>query len=243
MFRLKKSSEEKFNYFRNTNFRYIENTDKIVSGSFGFIGGILAIIYLFTLFHNIDIKTVLGSITIILIVTAILFKNINKLGLKRYLYKYQKSVVTINLISAILFSLSAYLFPLIFIYIEENNSVMKQIMICAILVGFMYIFMLLIKICKLIKKGETKSDECENIYGLLGKKLATMGVGCSIPVIVVASKLSHTMMIQMNSNIGMIVLGIITAFILQLVISISIPECIILLYCKFRFESFNIPYK
>ena len=71
-------------------------------------------------------------------------------------------------------------------------------------------------------------------------------LGFSVPIIVIASKLGRTLTIAMDKsgfNSGPLILMLVFAFIMQIALSSIIPECIILAYCKFRFESFHFSYE
>ncbi|MGN0144717.1 MAG: hypothetical protein ACI398_07020 [Clostridium sp.] len=80
---------------------------------------------------------------------------------------------------------------------------------------------------------------------LLGKNFVYLG-GCSVPVIVSFSKFSRRTAIEMNrrgDDIGAIIFTTILAFFMQIAMISIIPECILVIYCKFRFKSFNIEYR
>ena len=79
---------------------------------------------------------------------------------------------------------------------------------------------------------------------LFNGKMAIFGF--SVPIIVIASKLGRTLTIAMDKSgfdSGPLILMLVFAFIMQLALSSIIPECIILAYCKFRFESFHFSYE
>ncbi|APM37694.1 hypothetical protein BS101_02480 [Clostridium kluyveri] len=86
---------------------------------------------------------------------------------------------------------------------------------------------------------------CVGLYErLFSKKIGYLGF--SVPIVVIASKLGRRTTIAMQNrgfNMGPVILMFVLAFILQVIFVSFIPECIIVVYCKSRFQFFNFSYE
>jgi len=173
-------------------------------------------------------------------ILILLLSRINK---RKYLYKFQKSMIIIVVINWFVMSISIYPLPLIIAY-YKNSNILIEIITYIIITVFIYLIIIFIRLIFLIRKGEMRRG-CAGLYErLMGRKIAYLGF--SVPIIVVVSKSARRATIEMNNSgfdMGPVILMLIFAFIIQIAMFTIIPECIILTYCKARFKSFNFSYE
>ncbi|NMM62859.1 hypothetical protein HBE96_09125 [Clostridium sp. P21] len=243
MLGLKKCSEEDFHQFIYSNSKYHpRNTDGKL------IGNLIAILifsglgWFYIEQSHINCPYLISIIIKIIIIGDIglfIFSRINK---KKYAFKFQKFFIIIIAINWFVFSLLAYPMPLIVFYC--HNNVLFKIVIYTIILVCIYSIFVFIRLIILIRKGEMGKDCVGLNERLFGKKIRYLGF--SIPVIVIASKLGRRATIDMQNrgiNMGPPILVFVLAFIIQVALVSIIPECIIVVYCKSRFESFNFSYE
>ncbi|EPY2272414.1 hypothetical protein ACXAUS_001238 [Clostridium sporogenes] len=179
----------------------------------------------------------------ILVLSNIFFFILSRVNKKKYAFKFQKFMIIIIGINWLIFSVIIYPLPLILAYYKKQD-VLINIIIYTMTIGFIYLIFVFIKLIILIRKGEMRKG-CVGIYErLFGNKIAYLGF--SVPIIVIVSKLARRLTIAMDNSgfdIGPLILMLVFGFIMQIALSSIIPECIILAYCKFRFESFNFSYE
>ncbi len=242
MFGLKKCKEEDFYKFKCINSIY--EPGNINARLFG---GILAsVIFLgIAAFYcwqgKIECPRSLSYSAKIFIILDILMFILCTINKNKYAYKYQKWIVVAVLINWIVMSICIYPMPFTIAYYEHNVVLMTAVL-CTMAVGFSYFIFCIIRLIYLVKKGEMRKGCPDPIERLLGKNIAYLGF--SVPIIVFVSKMAKRTTIEMNNKgnqIGPVILMIVFAAIMQIVMSANAAVCIVLAYCKFRFESFDIP--
>lgn len=242
MFGLKKCKEQDFYQFKYINSIY--NPSDINARIFG---GILYSVIFFGIasfyFSQSKIKcpdflSFGASIFIILDIIIFILCTINH---NKYAYKYQKWMIVAVIINWIVMALGIYPFPLI-IACYESNIFMITVILGIMIVGFLYFLFCIIKLIYLIKKGKMTEGNLDPMQVVFGKNIVYLGF--SVPLIVFVSKMARRTTIEMNksgNSVGPLILMVIFAAVLQIVMSANAAICIVLAYCKFRFQSYNIP--
>ena len=244
MFGLKKCSEEDFHEFVYSNSRY--HPDEIHVSLIGALFGILiflGIAYIYLVSLNIECPYLISMIIKIFIVGDIFFIILSWINKQKYAFMLQKFMAIIIGINWFVFSIVMYPGPLILSY-YENKDTLFSIIIYMMIIGFIYLIFVFTKLIILIKKGEMGKGSIGMYERLFSEKIVYLGF--SVPIIVIASKFARRLTIEMDNSgfdIGPLILMLVFAFIIQLALSSIIPECIILAYCKFRFESFDFSYE
>ena len=196
-------------------------------------------------YSGIDVqnKNIINNIVIAFILITILLIGMTMIKNKKYAYKFQKYLVLLLGVYWFIFAFSLYPLPLI-LGMAEHHAVIVQAVICTIAIGFIYFIIIFIKLIYLIKTGQMRQG-CGELYTkLVNKKIAALTSVSSIPVIVISGKLARNVTKSMDASgnrVGPLVILLVLGFIINIVVCTLIPECIIVAYCKFRFESFNIP--
>lgn len=241
MFGLKKCEEEDFYEFTYSNYKY---DPKDIGG---YMLAILLIIFIFGgieywYLTAIEIKNkgVLNIFIIAFIILSLFFMTISIINGCKYVYKFQKFFQIILCFYWFLSSVIIYIGPLILGIAENFNGIVKAV-ICAFIIGLVYLVFIFIRLLYLIRKGEMRKG-CEGLYDkLISNKIAYLGF--SVPIIVVASKMGRQVTIAMDkagNRVGPLIIMLVLGFIFHIIISTLIPECIMVVYCKFRFKSFTI---
>lgn len=242
MFGLKKCKEEDFYQFTYSNGKYYpENFDGFLLGILIGIFAFGGIEYCYLSVIDIPNKSILDIGCIAFVVINVLIIKMIRIKNKKYSYRFQKPLVLLLSLYWFIFSFSIYPAPLI-LGIAEHHVALVQSVICAIAIGLIYFVVIFIRLIHLIRHGQMRK-ECEGLYEQLISSKIAVGASVSIPFIVISGKLARNVTNVMDSSgnrVGPLIIMLILGFIINIIICTLIPECIILAYCKFRFESFNI---
>lgn len=242
MFGLKNCTEDDFEQFKYSNSRYYPNNinARIFGGllcSIIFFG--IASFYLYQ--SHIKCPSILKyGIEIFIIFDALMFIlcTVNK---NKFAYKTQNMMMIVVILNWLVMAFCIYPIPLIIAYYDKSR-VMINCIYAAMGIGLIYFLFKFSSMIYLIKKGQMRKGGRGLYDKLLGKKAACAGV--SVPIIVIVGKLARRATIEMDNSglsTGPVIMMILFAFVMQIAMIGIIPECIIISYCKFRFDSFYIP--
>ena len=240
MFGLQKCSEKDFYEFMYSNSKYHpRDADGYLLGSLIAILVFLGIGGCYIEGCHIKCPYLISMVIKSFIIADIGLFIFSRVNNKKYAFKFQRFFVIVTSINWFVFSIIVYPLPLILSYYENDNTLIK-IIIYTIILGLIYLICIFIRLIILIRKGEMGKDCVGLNERLFGKKIRYLGF--SVPIIVIASKLGRRAGIAMD-NMGSLILMFVLAFIIQIALDSIIPECIIVAYCKSRFESFNFSYE
>lgn len=244
MLGLKKCKEEDFHQFTYSNWRYDpEDFDGFL---FGLLIGIFVfggIGYCYLSAVEIQNKNIINKVCIAFLVISLLIFGMVRINKKKYAYKFQKVMILVLGLYWFIMAFIMYPMPLI-LGIAEHHTLIVQAVICTASIGFVYLIVVFIKLIYLIRKGQMRKG-CGGLYERLVSSKVAGGAGVlSVPAIVMSGRMARNVTKAMDSSgnsAGPLVLMLIFGFIINIIFCTYFPELIILAYCKFRFESFNIP--
>lgn len=245
MLGLKKCTEEEFYKFENhMGYQHrAGDIDESIMKSLVSSSLFLAFGYFVISQFNKELSHLLGILSLVLALVDISVFMIGKIEKKKYLFKFQKSLMVLLMINWMVFPLSIYIMPLTVSYYESMPSVFNIVM-GIIIVGFLYLIFNTYRLVLLTSKGKMSRNSSYEYKRFFSNKFSYLGF--SIPVIVGVSRGGRRFAIEMNRAgnrttplIALALLGLI----LQIIFFTMISELIVILYCKCRFESFNDSYE
>lgn len=243
MFVLKNCTEEDFYQFTYSDGKYHpEDFDGYLLGLLIGIFAFGGIEYWYLSAVEIQNKKIINIICMAFIFVSVLILIMTRINNKKYSYKFQKVMVLVLALYWFIFSICIYPAPLI-LGIAEHHTALVQAVICAAIIGLIYFVYIFIRLIYLIRKGEM-GEQCEGLYERLISSKIAVGAGVSVPFVVISGKLARNLTNVMDSagnKVGPLVMMLIFGFVINIIMVTFLPEFIILAYCKFRFESFNIP--
>jgi hypothetical protein len=151
-------------------------------------------------------------------------------------YALQKLQLVFAIIVAFKFSLDTYLF---FFVAADTANVPPYIFNTAFILmtsGLVLLIIMTFRAFKRVKQGELRK-EGEGLYNFKETKNVLIGPGI-FGLVMIAGSLARSLS-NMEGNIGMFFI-LFLCIILQYSISLALPEFILLIYGKFKFESFVI---
>ncbi|WP_079506462.1 hypothetical protein [Mesobacillus jeotgali] len=152
-------------------------------------------------------------------------------------YALQKMQLIFATIVAFKFSLDTYLF---FFVAADTENLPSYIFTTAFILmtsGLVLLIITIIRAFKRVKQGELRKDG-EGLYNFKQTKNVLIGPGI-FGLVMIAGSLARSIS-NMEGNIGMYFI-LFLCITLQYSIAIALPEFILLIYGKFKFESFIVP--
>lgn len=244
LFGLKKCKEEDF-YKVITKMGHGSRADEIDEYimAIGIINSFLLAFGYFIIYQfDKELAHIFGLSAMILGIIDVSVFMIGKIEKKKYIFKFQKSLIVLLIINWMVLSLSFYIMPLSVSYYQSMPNVFI-IVITIISIGFIYLIFNTLRLIYLTYRGKMRYDSGYCYERYIDNRLLCIALLIPGTAGVRGGRRFAKAMNEMGNSIATLIVITATGLFAQILFFALISEAILILYCKYKYKSLNDSYE